>query len=110
MVRSLLIGLFTLIASPAVALSAVDLITLDSQGNSRDKAGVGPVIFPHEIHKKSHKCAACHPKIFKAELGANNITMKQNMNKMFCGSPGCHNSPKAFPLFHCNKCHAGVKK
>lgn len=109
MVRSLLIGLLILIATPVVAQSAVDLITIDSQGSSRDKAGVGVVIFPHETHKKKHKCAACHPKIFKAELGANNITMKQNMNKMFCGSPGCHNSPKAFPLFHCNKCHSKEK-
>ena len=109
MIKYLLI-VFILLAAPVTALSEVDLITLDSQGDSRQKAGVSPVVFPHNIHKKDYKCAECHPKIFKAELGGNDITMKQNMNKMFCGSPGCHNSPKAFPLFHCNKCHSKGSK
>ncbi len=105
MIKRILIGTCMLLIVPVIALSAVDSIKIESHGTSRNKAGVGPVIFPHKLHKKSFKCAACHPKIFKAKLGGNSITMRQNMNKKFCGSPGCHNSPKAFPLFHCNKCH-----
>ncbi len=81
---------------------------LDSKLSSMKKAGVGPVIFPHTKHEKIYKCGDCHPKIFKEKRGANDISMKKNMNLQFCGSQNCHNSRKAFPLFQCAKCHTHV--
>lgn len=105
MIKRTIIAVALVMLLPATGICAKGDIVIKAHGESRNKAGVGPVIFPHDAHKKLYKCAACHPKIFKPELGANQITMKLNMNRQFCGSPNCHNSPKAFPLFHCNKCH-----
>ncbi len=107
--KRLLIILAVLLISPAVSLGASDSIIIDSQGDSRKEAGVGAVKFPHALHKKNDKCAACHPKIFVAEIGANKITMRANMNGEFCGSANCHNGIKAFPLYECDKCHVSAK-
>lgn len=82
---------------------------LDSKLTSMVKAGVGPVVFPHAQHQAKFKCGICHPAIFKDKAKANDISMKKNMNGEFCGSPNCHNSPNAFPLFDCEKCHTKVK-
>lgn len=81
---------------------------LDSKLSSMVKAGVGPVVFPHAQHQAKFKCGICHPAIFKDKAKANDISMKKNMNGEFCGSPNCHNSPKAFPLFQCASCHTKV--
>src|SRR3990167_9557149 len=81
---------------------------LDSKLPSMIKAGVGPVVFPHGQHQAKFKCGVCHPAIFKDKAKANDISMKKNMNGEFCGSPNCHNSPKAFPLFQCASCHTKV--
>ena len=105
MFKRIIIVLALLLPLPGAGVCAQGDIVIKAHGESREKAGVGPVVFPHETHKKIYVCVDCHPKIFKPELGANQITMKLNMNKQFCGAPSCHNSPKAFPLFHCNKCH-----
>jgi c(7)-type cytochrome triheme protein len=110
MLKSLFVILAVLMISPAVSIGAAGDITINSQGASRKDAGVGAVRFPHALHKKKYKCASCHPKIFKAALGANKITMKLNMDGKFCGSPNCHNSKRAFPLYECSKCHITVKK
>lgn len=83
-------------------------MTLDSKIESMKKAGVDPVIFPHTFHEEIMKCKACHNSIFKDERGANDISMKKNMNGEACGSANCHNSAKAFPLYLCAKCH--IKK
>ncbi len=98
-----------LAAIPSTGLAAIGTIKFDDKIESMKKAGVGPVMFPHDKHEKTNKCAECHPKIFKDKRGENNISMKLNMEGKFCGSPNCHNSPKAFPLFQCASCHTGVK-
>ncbi len=99
-----------MLALPALAAGAgIGNIKLDSKIESMKKAGVGPVIFPHAKHEQTNKCNDCHPKIFKDKLGANNISMKFNMEGKFCGSANCHNSPKAFPLYMCANCHTNVK-
>ncbi len=110
MYKNLLVILAVLLVSPAVSIGAAGDIIIDSQGASREQVGVGAVRFPHARHKKKYKCASCHPKIFKAALGANKITMRLNMNGRFCGSPSCHDGRKAFPLYECDKCHISVKK
>lgn len=93
--------------SPSPGYAEEDIIIFDTKKKSREKAGVGLVRFPHKAHKKIMKCAVCHPKIFKAKLGANNISMKMNMDGEFCGR--CHNGLDAFPLFQCKSCHVDVK-
>ena len=95
---------------PVVSTAGIGDIKIENQAVSRQKAGMGPVIFPHARHEKAFKCADCHPKIFKDKRGANPINMKANMDGKFCGSPNCHNSPKAFPLYQCTKCHTTAKK
>lgn len=94
------------IALPASVYGVAD-IRLDSKVESMKKAGVSPVVFPHAKHEKIYKCADCHPKIFKEKHGENDISMKKNMEGKFCGAAECHNSPQAFPLFECHKCHTG---
>lgn len=94
---------------PAASFGAMDEIKMDGQAVSKKKAGVGVVTFPHARHKKTFKCAECHPKIFKDKLGANPINMKENMDGKFCGSPNCHTGQKTFALFMCEKCHVIVK-
>jgi len=98
-----------LIAALCPAAFAGDDIMLGSKIQSMKKAGVGPVKFPHTFHKKKFKCSICHPGIFADKLGANDISMKKNMDGKFCGSANCHNSQKAFPLYECAKCHTNVK-
>lgn len=105
--RLLLASLF--IAASCSAAFAADDIMLGSKIQSMKKAGVGPVKFPHTFHKKQFKCSVCHPAIFADKAGANDISMKKNMDQKFCGSPNCHNSPKAFPLYECVRCHTNVK-
>ncbi|MEK6790368.1 MAG: c(7)-type cytochrome triheme domain-containing protein [Deltaproteobacteria bacterium] len=105
--RRLMVLMF--FAAPALSYGAVDVITLDSKIESMQKAGVGPVKFPHAKHQLKLKCGECHPKIFKDALKANDINMKKNMDGQACGSANCHNSDKTFPLFECAKCHTNVK-
>ena len=107
--KRLLIVIAALLISPTLSLGASDNIIIDSQGESRKEAGVGAVKFPARASQENDKCAACHPKIFVAELGANKVTMRANMNGEFCGSPNCHNGMKAFPLYECDKCHVSTK-
>jgi len=108
--RYALATLVLMLALPALAAGAgIQDLTLNSRIESMKKAGVGPVKFPHVLHSKSHKCTVCHPSIFKEKRGASGISMKGNMEGRFCGSPNCHNSNKAFPLYMCTKCHTNVK-
>lgn len=97
-----------LLAVPAHGANLGDMV-MERQLESMKEGGVGPVVFPHTAHEKLLKCADCHPKIFTEKRGANDVSMKKNMEQKFCGSPNCHNSPKAFPLFMCAKCHTQVK-
>lgn len=99
-------AVFAVMTMAATAEAAIpENMLLDSKLESMKKAGMGGVNFPHARHEKVLKCADCHPKIFVDKKGANDISMKANMKGEFCGSAGCHNSPKAFPLFECGKCH-----
>jgi len=88
--------------------SAAGDLVLDSKIESMKKAGVGPVVYPHALHEKLYKCADCHPRIFKEKRGATEMSMKLNMEGRICGSPNCHNSQKAFPLYNCAKCHTEI--
>ncbi len=96
-------------AVPVAAFAAVSSeITLDSKVESMKQAGVGPVIYTHAAHEKLYKCDDCHPHIFKDKRGANDLSMKRNMEGEFCGTAGCHDSENAFPLFMCQNCHTNV--
>src|SRR3990172_9972428 len=99
MIRPVVLTLCMVLASPALSAAGLGNIVIDNQAESKKKAGVGPVVFPHSRHEQLYKCKDCHPKIFVDKRGANMITMKLNMEKKYCGSANCHNSPKAFPLF-----------
>ncbi len=94
---------------PVAAGAAISDIRLDDKIESMKKAGVGPVIYPHARHEKLYKCNVCHPKIFNEKRAENDISMKKNMEGKYCGSPNCHNSPKAFALYNCERCHTDVK-
>ncbi len=112
MIRKLL-AFALVLAVPAFAGAAqYGKMTLDSKIESMKKAGVGPVIYPHDKHELLFKCNECHPKVFKEKRGLNDMSMKMNMDGKFCGSENCHNSPNAFPLYICTNCHTnvGVKK
>ncbi len=82
-----------------------DVIIFKREFKSRSKAGMKPVVFPHKLHAESMKCNSCHNKLFKPKLGANKITMKKIMEGKACGA--CHNGVKAWPAFHCDRCHRG---
>jgi len=100
------IAVLVILALPALSMGGLGNIVIDRHKASKAKVpGIGPVDFPHTKHEKRYKCSACHPKIFKKKRGANDINMQKNISGKFCGSPNCHNSPKAFPLYECNRCH-----
>lgn len=110
MAPKLLLAIFLSIATLSTAHSAkLGDIVFDDKAASLKKAGVGPAVFPHGKHEDIYKCDDCHPKIFKDKRGANDVTMQKNMSGEFCGNIECHNSPKAFPLYQCKKCHAEKK-
>ena len=61
------------------------------------------VRFPHRQHTLWLDCANCHDQIFKAELGANKLSMVAILDGQQCGV--CHGAV-AFPLTECNRCHS----
>ena len=97
--------LFALPGDGEAANPKLGKMVFDSKIESMKKAGVKPAIFPHTFHEEILKCNACHDSIFTKERGANDVSMKRNMNGEACGSANCHNSGKAFPLYLCAKCH-----
>ncbi|MFQ5442602.1 MAG: c(7)-type cytochrome triheme domain-containing protein [Thermodesulfobacteriota bacterium] len=110
MLKDLIVSLCLVLAVPAISMAGLGDMTINSQAKSRKDAGVGPVVFPHTTHETLYKCGRCHPRIFKKKRGADLINMNLNMSGKFCGSPGCHNSTKAFPLYKCFKCHQKAGK
>jgi c(7)-type cytochrome triheme protein len=65
---------------------------------------VGNVTFPHSTHIGMFGCDSCHPDLFKAEHGANKMTMKAMENGQFCGA--CHDGNTAFSVKDaCDSCH-----
>jgi len=105
MARIIILSLLLLTLPATTLFAGLGNMTFGDKSESLKEAGVGPAIFPHDSHEKKVKCKVCHPTIFKEKRGANDITMKKNMEGQFCGSPNCHNSSQAFPLFQCKKCH-----
>ena len=68
------------------------------------KYGSMPAVkFPHRQHTLWLDCANCHDQIFKAELGANKLSMVAILDGQQCGV--CHGAV-AFPLTECNRCHS----
>ncbi|MBI5047471.1 MAG: hypothetical protein HZB54_00780 [Deltaproteobacteria bacterium] len=111
MTSTILFAVFVviIISSDGFGVTKFGDMVFDDKAGSMKKAGVTPAVFPHSKHEELYKCDICHPKIFKDKRGANDITMQKNIDGKFCGSADCHNSEKAFPLYHCNKCHAANK-
>ncbi len=60
------------------------------------------VMFSHSVHSTWIKCDTCHPTIFKAKLGANNVRIKDLAEGRFCGY--CHGKV-SFALADCMRCH-----
>ncbi|MFC1685165.1 c(7)-type cytochrome triheme domain-containing protein [Pseudomonadota bacterium] len=63
---------------------------------------VGDVIFDHKVHSEWVKCDTCHPALFQAELGKNNIKMTDIAKGRFCGH--CHGKV-SFTFADCLRCH-----
>ncbi|MEY4751606.1 MAG: hypothetical protein RIQ60_3820 [Pseudomonadota bacterium] len=61
------------------------------------------VKFPHRQHTLWLDCSNCHPVPFKAQLGANRLSMVAILNGEQCGL--CHGAV-SFPLTECNRCHS----
>jgi len=67
---------------------------------------VHPITFSHEKHSVWNGCELCHPEIFPtAPKETVRFSMFKNIEGSYCGA--CHGKV-AFPLNHCNGCHAGA--
>ena len=64
------------------------------------------VIFPHKTHTEWLGCRNCHDWLFKAEHGANDLSMTAISRGRQCGL--CHGRV-AFPLQECFRCHSGPR-
>jgi c(7)-type cytochrome triheme protein len=69
------------------------------------------VVFSHAIHTYWLNCNSCHPRVFKPEIAANRMTMKEIREGKYCGL--CHGMV-AFPTnvidapnfrANCLRCH-----
>ncbi len=67
------------------------------------KGGMPIVRFPHRQHTQWLDCSNCHDHLFKAEAGANRLSMLAILNGEQCGV--CHGAV-AFPLTECFRCHS----
>ncbi|MFZ3072366.1 MAG: c(7)-type cytochrome triheme domain-containing protein [Thermodesulfobacteriota bacterium] len=65
------------------------------------------VLFSHKIHSTWVKCSLCHEDVFKSELNANKIVMKEVLDGKHCGK--CHGRV-SFTFSDCMRCHAFDKK
>jgi len=64
----------------------------------------GNVTFPHSVHIEMYDCNQCHPSLFKAQKGADHMTMEAMEKGQFCGA--CHNGDTAFNVADsCDSCH-----
>ena len=78
---------------------------LDNDVIMRNTLEMPWVKFPHRAHTQWLACSNCHPRPFKQEVGANNITMDSIMRGEHCGQ--CHDRV-AFSIFACERCHSVV--
>lgn len=69
------------------------------------------VVFSHEVHTYWLNCDSCHPRVFKAEVASNRMTMQEIREGKYCGL--CHGAV-AFPTnvidapnfrANCLRCH-----
>ena len=69
------------------------------------------VVFSHAVHTYWLNCNSCHPRVFKPEIAANRMTMKEIREGKYCGL--CHGMV-AFPTnvidapnfrANCLRCH-----
>ena len=69
------------------------------------------IVFSHAVHTYWLNCSSCHPRIFKPEIAANRMTMKEIREGKYCGV--CHGEV-AFPTnvidaanfrANCLRCH-----
>jgi c(7)-type cytochrome triheme protein len=66
-----------------------------------------PARFSHTVHQMRFRCMACHPDPFKAQAGANEITMDDVSSRRACGV--CHDGGVAFSgLQGCSRCHVAT--
>ncbi|MDH5764972.1 MAG: hypothetical protein OEZ38_03060 [Gammaproteobacteria bacterium] len=74
------------------------------EGKGAEK-GLPSSHFPHWKHRIHYRCSVCHEKIFKMEIGANNMSMKRFQQGELCGE--CHNGTEAYKIGFdtCNRCH-----
>ncbi len=63
-------------------------------------------LFPHRQHTLLLDCSNCHPAIFIAKRGANQISMAANLLGQKCGV--CHGKV-AYPFSQCKRCHSQPK-
>lgn len=70
------------------------------------KGTLPDVVFRHKSHSGELYCSNCHPDIFVAQNGANQMPMAGIMLGQKCGV--CHGKV-AFPLSGCNRCHSQPK-
>lgn len=61
------------------------------------------VRFPHNSHTRWLACINCHPDVFVAKKGANNIKMNDIFRGRFCGT--CHGKV-SFSSYICQRCHS----
>lgn len=58
--------------------------------NFSSKAGFGPVVFDHWVHRSRYTCRLCHIDLgFSMKANGTGITAADNMKGVFCGT--CHN-------------------
>lgn len=79
---------------------------LDTEVVFSDTRSMPVVIFPHRAHTEWLACRNCHDWLFKAERGANDISMAAIARGRACGL--CHGKV-AFPPTECFRCHNGPR-
>lgn len=65
--------------------------------------GMPIVRFPHRAHTLWLDCVNCHDHLFKAQAGANKLSMFAILQGEQCGV--CHGAV-SFPLTECSRCHS----
>ncbi len=67
------------------------------------QGGMPIVRFPHRQHTEWLDCTNCHDHLFKAQAGANKLSMLEILKGEQCGV--CHGAV-SFPLTECFRCHS----
>jgi len=60
------------------------------------------IVFSHTKHTVWNGCEVCHPQIFGVKKSANQYTMQEIFDGLYCG--GCHGKV-SFPSDDCQRCH-----